>query len=195
MSNKETIQVSGKNPICISFSALVNPQTTSAFLAAITNSVNEGRDEIHVLLSTPGGQVSDGITIYNMIRALPVPVVMYNVGNVNSLGNVVFQSGKRKVAAPSSSFMFHGVGFKIQQGTRMELKELQEKVAALKNDQSLISDIMVKHTKLSSDDVDGLFLNMAFVGAQDALKRGITDEVTEINPPPGMPIQHLLFQG
>lgn len=195
MSNKETIQISGKNPICISFSAFVYPQTASVFLAAITNSVNKGHEEIHVLLSTPGGNVSDGITIYNTIRALPVPVVMYNVGNVNSIGNVVFQSGKRKVAAPSSSFMFHGVGFDIHKETRMELKELQEKVASLKNDQSLISDIMVKHTKLSADDVDELFLNMAFVGAQDALKRGITDEVTEINLPPGLPIQHLLFQG
>ena len=187
-----SIETFGKKPICISFSSLISPKTTPAFIGAMTNAVSNGHDEIHVLLSTSGGTVADGITIYNMVRSLPVRVTMYNVGNVNSIGNVVFQSGARRIAATSSSFMFHGVGFDIQ-NARMELKQLQEKIAGLKNDQSLISEIMVRHTNLSTDDVDWLFLNMGYLSSKEALERGITDEVSDINLPAGMPIQQLIF--
>ena len=191
---KKTIEVSGEKAICISFSSLISPSTTPVFIGALVNAANNGHDEIHVLLSTPGGTVADGITIYNAVRAIPVPIIMYNLGNVNSIGNVVFQAGQRRIAATSSSFMFHGVGFDIK-NTRMEQKQLQEKIGALKNDQSLIAEIMVRHTNLDTAAIDELFLNMAHLSAQEALKRGITDEVTDIHLPQGMPIQQLIFQG
>ena len=64
----------------------------------------------------------------------------------------------------------------------------------IKSDQSLIADIMVRHTKLERDEVDRLFLEMAYLTANEAMKRGITDEVADIHLPKGMPILQLIFQ-
>lgn len=190
----DVIEIGGQKPCCISFNSSIVPATSSPLMGALSNVTNDGYDEIHLFLNTPGGTVPDGIAIHNFILALPVPVVIYNIGTVNSIGNVVYQAGKRKVSAPSSSFMFHGVGFDIT-NARFEMKQLREKVSSLENDQALISEIIVRHTKLSAEDVDKLFLEMAFMSAQDALERGITDEVREINLPSGMPIIQLMFQG
>jgi ATP-dependent Clp protease, protease subunit len=72
---------------------------------------NEGHQEVHLLLTTPGGSVMHGLTIYNVLRALPITLVTHNAGSVNSIGNAVFLAGARRYACPHSTFMFHGVGF------------------------------------------------------------------------------------
>jgi ATP-dependent protease ClpP protease subunit len=111
----------------------------------------------------------------------------------HSIGNVIFQGGKHRVANPTSRFMFHGVGFDIQQA-RFELKELRERSQGIENDQAMIADILVRHTKLSTEDIEKLFLEAAFIRSIDAKDRGIVDEVTDVHLPPGIPIIQLVFQ-
>jgi len=161
--------------------------------STVADAANNAFDEIHLFLSTPGGTVHDGIAIYNIIRALPIPVRTYNMGNVNSIGNVLFQAGRHRICAEASSFMFHGVGFDVHKA-RMELKQLKEQTISIENDQSLIAGIMERHTSLSREDIDDLFLKMAYMSAQDAIERGIADEIRDIRLPPGLPIQQLVFQ-
>ena len=158
----------------------------------MTDSSNSGYDEIHLLLSTPGSTVAEGIALYNMIRALPLRVVTYNFGSVNSIGNVVYQASAKRIAATDSSFMFHGVSIDFD-NTRMDLKHLQERAEGLKIDQSMICDIMVRHTNLNGANTHRLFLEMAYLNVHEALLSGIIDEVKDIHFPPGLPIRHILL--
>lgn len=59
----------------------------------------------------------------------------------------------------------------------------------------MINDILVRHTNLSAEEVEKLFLEAAFIRSLDAKDRGIVDEVIDIHLPPGMPIIQLVFQG
>ncbi len=194
-SNQKTINVKGSNPVCINFVPEINSITVSALSGALAQVVNNNHDEIHLFLSTPGGTVADGIAIYNFIRALPVQTITYNIGQVNSIGNVVDQAGQKRIPSTSSSFMFHGVGVNAQPNMRLELKLLQETAQSIENDQALINAIMVKHTRLSVDDLNTMFLNMAHIRANEALERGLTDEVADFCLPTGIPILPLVFQG
>ena len=190
---QQPIEVTGNQPACISFLSAVSAQTTPVFVGALAKTVNDGHDEIHLLLSSPGGTVSDGVAIYNAIRALPVPVYLYNVGSVNSIANLIFQAGRKRICAPSSSFMFHGVGFDIQ-NTRMELKQLKEKTVSIENDQSIIAGIMHRHTGMTENEINALFLAAEYMKAEEAVKRGIADEIRDIRLPKGMPIYQLIFK-
>ena len=181
-------------PICISFSAPIVDQTVSALMAAFANAVNKKHREIHLFLSTPGGTVSGGITVYNMIRALPVEMRTYNIGNINSIGNVVFQAGTRRFCAPAASFMFHGVGVDLTSNTRLEMRQLQDHIKQIENDQTIITKIIVDRTAMDKDAVNQLFLDMAYIGPEESLQCGITDEVIDVRLPDGMPIQQLIFQ-
>ena len=82
----------------------------------------------------------------------------------------------------------------IHEGFFIDHDGIKERVDLVTNDQSMISDIICQHTKLGRNEVDELFLEMAFVSAQDALKRGIADEVSEVHLPKGLPIKQLIFQ-
>jgi len=182
----------GQRPLGISFCSPISNQTASALMAALAKAANEGHDDLHVLLSTPGGSVADGIASYNFMRALPVPITTYNIGTGDSIGNVVFQGGTYRVASTTSRFMFHGIGFDAQQG-RLELKRLREKTQNIENDQAMIADILVRHTRLSTSDIERLFLEAAFMKSIDARERGIVDAVIDVELPPKMPIVQLVF--
>ena len=185
----------GQSPHAVSFNGPINSHTASVLMGTLANAANEGCDDIHLLLSTPGGQVADGIALYNSIRALHPRITTYNMGAVNSIGNVVYQAADRRVCSTTASFMFHGIGFDIPTATRLELQELREKTKNLESDQASISTIMVRHSNLSTEDVDRLFLEMAFVDADEALKHGITDQVADVRLPPRLPVVQLIFQG
>ena len=190
----ETIEVKGKKPICITFNAPINTATAQALVGAVSKVTNDKFDEVHLFLSTPGGTTSDGIATYHFLRGLPIPLITYNIGSVDSIGNVIYQAGGRKISARASSFMFHGVGVDIS-NARLELKQLRERMEYIQKDQDMISDIIVRHTNLTKEDVNSLFLEMEFMNAEKALERGVTDEVRDIHLPLGMPIMPLIFQG
>lgn len=181
------------NPFYLSFQSQVTDVTGPALIAAIGQQLAKGFDELHLLLSTPGGQVAAGLAIYNLLCALPVAVYTYNVGSVNSIGNVIFLAGSKRIAARTSSFMFHGVGFDVQTA-RFEEKLLKERLTGLQNDQKLIADVIVRHTKMAADDVEKLFLEAAFIGTDEAKRRGIIDDVADIQVPKGAPFLQLVFQ-
>ena len=50
---------------------------------------------IYFLFSSQGGGVNAGITLHNFLTALPVEIVMHNVGSVESIANVIFLAGAK----------------------------------------------------------------------------------------------------
>ena len=182
-----------KKPLHLSFMTEVKPLPVQTFIATLANYLQQGFNELHLLLTTPGGNVREGIALYNVLRALPMSVYTYNVGSVNSIGNVIYLAGSRRYASPTSSFMFHGVGFDIT-NARFEEKNLREKLDGLMNDQGLIADIIIDRTKLSRKDVQKLFLAEAFVRPDDAKAKGIVHSISDIKVPEGATFVQLVFQ-
>jgi hypothetical protein len=74
------------NRVYISFSAEINPNTTESLIATVANVVNQGKAEVYLMISTPGGSVMYGLNVYNVLRAFPVKLITLNVGNVDPIG-------------------------------------------------------------------------------------------------------------
>ena len=180
--------------VYVSFHAEVNQTTAEALLSVIAAQLNEGRRQIHLLLSTPGGSVANGLAIYNTLRAMPLMLTTYNVGTVNSIGNIIYLAGQSRLASRSSSFMFHGVGFDVLHRERFEERNLLEHLDSIRSDQRLISRIISERTGIGAEEADALFLRAAFLAAEEAKTRGIVHEVGDINIPEGVPFLQLVFQ-
>jgi ATP-dependent protease ClpP protease subunit len=178
----------------VSFSAEINPNTTESLIATLATLCNQGATEIHIFLSTPGGSVMHGCTIYNTLRALPVKIVTHNVGNVDSIGNVVFLAGAERYACPQSTFMFHGVGFDLNGQLRLDDKLLRERLNSIEADHKRIADIIGKHTSLQSGDVVQLFTEARTKDAAWAASVGLVNAVSEPQIPKGVPIHSLVFK-
>jgi len=101
----------------VSFSAKIDPTTSQVLVGACSEMVKKGAEEIYLMLSSPGGTVIDGLMLHNTLRALPVKLITHNMGSVNSIANVIFLAEEIRYACPNTSFMFHGVGFDVNQPT------------------------------------------------------------------------------
>jgi ATP-dependent Clp protease protease subunit len=178
----------------ISFSAEINVKTMEALLGVLAQQCSQGVKTIYLLLSTPGGHVNCGITIYNMLRAMPFHLITHNVGNVDSIGNVIFLAGAERYACAHSTFMFHGVGFDIIQPARFEEKTLRERLGSLDADQNRIGGIIKDRTKLNAQKVKRLFFEAQTKDAAYARANGIVHKVRDVKIPAGSPILQLVFQ-
>lgn len=87
----------------IRFLAGVNHVSAEALLRVVDSKLSD-YSRIHLLLSSPGGSVAHGITLYNYLKSIPIEVFTYNIGSVDSIGVVVYCSGDRRLAVNHSRF-------------------------------------------------------------------------------------------
>lgn len=184
----------GADLVYVSFSAEVNPNTTEVLIGAMANCANLGVKKVYLLISTPGGAVMNGMNVYNVLRGMPFDLVTHNVGNVDSIGNVIFLAGKERYATPHSTFMFHGVGLTANGNMRLEEKILREYLGNIQADHKRIGAILAQGSSLSEAEVETLFLEAQTKDAAWAVGRGIVHEVRDVHIPPGTPILSLVFQ-
>ena len=180
--------------VYINFAAEITPQPTETLIATVANLVNQKVPHIYLLLSTPGGSVMHGLTIYNVLMGLPCDLTIHNVGNVDSIGNAIFLAGKHRYACQHSTFMFHGVGFDVPAGMRVEEKFLIERLHSVRADQNRIGQLLRDRTNLDGKAVKKLFREAQTKDANFALGHGIVHEIREVQIPPGGPVISLVFQ-
>src|SRR4051812_47194508 len=81
--------------VYLTFTAEINASTSESLISTLANLANnDDVEEVNLLMSSPGGSVMYGITLYNVLRALPFKLITHNVGNVDSSANTVFLAGE-----------------------------------------------------------------------------------------------------
>jgi ATP-dependent protease ClpP protease subunit len=176
----------------INFHAQINPHTTQNLMAAISQKLMAGTDQFYIMLSTPGGEVASGLTLYNFLRAIPAQVMMHNVGNVDSIGNAIFLAANDRHASPHSTFMFHGVGFDVK-NIRLEEKNARELLHGILADQNRIADIIVERTNIQRGRSRQLFREAKTKNAAEALAVGIIGNIADAAIPAGADILSFVF--
>ena len=178
--------------VYISFNTAINYLTTQHLAAASFDQVAQGATHLYYLFSTPGGLVDPGISVYNILKGLPVETTMHNVGAVESIGNAVFLAGKNRFASPHSTFMFHGVGFDPAQ-QRLEEKFLRERLDSVQALQRKIGGVLKDRTTLKDEEIDELFVEENNRDTDFAMGKGIITEVKDVAIPKGARTIQLVF--
>ena len=188
-----TTELLGANAAYITFSAEINTSTTESLLAVLAQAVTEGYEEVHLLLSTQGGSVMSGMNLYNVMRGLPYHLITHNVGNVDSIGNVVFLAGKQRYACPQTTFTFHGVLYDTGQREIQEERLLQTRLDSVRREHDRIGAIVAERTEISQERAAGFFAEAETINAADAVGLGIVHEIRPITIPAGAAIAALTF--
>jgi ATP-dependent protease ClpP protease subunit len=180
--------------VYLSFSAKINQATTEGLLDACAELANRKTSTIYLMLSTLGGSVINGITLYNTLRALPLKLITHNMAAVNSVGNVVFLAGDERYACPNATFMFHGVGFDVKEQTRFEERRLKEKLESVLSDQRKIGAVIAERTSLQPKEIGALFRQAVTRDPEYARTKGIIHGIRDVEIPPGSTIRQLSFE-
>lgn len=194
MSSQATQPEPPPQRVYVIFTAMINPHTVETLTQALSNIAIQGVPEVYLVLSTPGGDVRSGLTLYNFLKGVPFELIVHNTGNVDSIGNAVFLAGNKRVACQNATFMFHGVGFDQQAG-RYEEKQLREMLENIMSDQRRIGDIIAEHTDLTQDEIQDLFRETQTKTAEFARQRGIVHSISEFHLPARVPVISLVFPG
>lgn len=84
----------------IRFMAPGNSQTVTRLFQIFDAKLKEKVERIHIMLSSPGGSVFHGISLFNFLRGSPIEVYTYNFGSVDSIGVVIFCAGNKRFCVP-----------------------------------------------------------------------------------------------
>jgi ATP-dependent protease ClpP protease subunit len=185
----------GRTPVpttYINFHAGINPHTTQNLMTAVSQKLVAGTTDFYILLSTPGGDVASGLTVYNFLRSVPAALTMHNIGNVDSIGNAIFLAADTRRACAHSTFMFHGVGFDVK-SLRIEEKNARELLHGILANQSRIADIIVERTNIDRRRSRQLFREARTKDATAALAGGIVHEIADPAIPAGADIVSFVF--
>jgi len=169
----------------VHFSRDINPQNTHELIAALRGVANSQDRDVTLLVNSNGGNVLAGIHAHNMILALPINLTTHNVGNVDSIANVIFLAGASRLASPPSTFMFHSVGIDQPGPIRLEERNLRQVLDSVVADNKRIGGIIANRTNLTARRAGALFREQRTHDAQWALGHGFIQQIAVPQLPPG----------
>jgi ATP-dependent protease ClpP protease subunit len=172
--------------IYAAFSGQILGETVTRFVSGMTTAANGIVKRAHVLFHTSGGNVGDGITLYNFFRSLPFELILYNPGIVASIGVISYLGAHRRIVTEHGLFMIHRTQVPFSAGT--PARRVQTIVDSAFLDDERIEAILRKHLKMPDDmwkrfDSDDLY----FSGKQ-GVEYSFADAVGESSPPAGQRI-------
>lgn len=130
---------------------------------------------IKVRINSDGGEVFDGIAIYNALKRHQAKVTVEVYGIAASIASIIAMAGD-KVVMPSNTFMFIHDPLAVVIGDADDMRDTADSLEKIAG--ALQSTYMVKTGK-SADDVRKWMTNDTWFSAQEAVEAGLADEVTD----------------
>jgi ATP-dependent Clp protease protease subunit len=168
------------------FSDQINQASVQRIFQNLALATNAGVKHAHILFHSTGGLVPDGIALYNLFRALPIELTLYNPGSVQSIAVIAYLGAKHRKASANATFQIHRTIF-TSQAARADQLEVLAEVTHL--DDVRTEGILRAHLKLSDKDWDKFDrAGLMVFSAQDAVKIQMADELADFSPPQGAKI-------
>lgn len=133
-----------ENRKIIRFLAEVNQQSANALIGVVENLIRNKTKNILLLISSPGGSVFHGVSVYNFLKRAPVNIETCNFGSVDSIASVIYCAGSKRYCVPNARFLIHSISFNIQGNASFDEKKLNEVISSLKIDRENIAKIIEK---------------------------------------------------
>jgi ATP-dependent Clp protease protease subunit len=161
----------------IRFMAPVIPQTADSLFRIVDKKFKEKAERIHLMISSPGGSVFHGLSIYNFLKGSPMEIYTYNFASVDSIGVIMFCAGNRRFSVPHARFLIHGVQVNFQGNLSLDEKGLEEKLKGLQIDYQNIARVISDTTQKAAHKVQEDMNNRTTLNPQEAKDYGLVHEI------------------
>ncbi len=163
--------------IYIRFIAPVVPETTDQLFQFVDNALRNKYKRINLLLSSPGGSVFHGLSIYNFLKGIPVEIFTYNFGTVDSIGIVIYSAGQKRFSVPHARFLIHGVRFNFSGNASFDDKQIEEHLKSLRIDQENIARVIADTTGKPLHKIEEDMNNRTTLNPSQAKDYGLVHEI------------------
>jgi ATP-dependent Clp protease protease subunit len=136
--------------------------------------------DIHLYINSPGGSVSAGLAIYDIMQFVKCDVSTYCIGMAASMGSLLLCAGAngKRFILPHSRVMIHQPHI-MGGGISGQVSDIEIHAREMINTKRRLTEIYVKHT---GKDFEALTLAMdrdKYMSAEDAQSFGLVDKVVE----------------
>ncbi|WII70854.1 ATP-dependent Clp protease proteolytic subunit [Bdellovibrio sp. 22V] len=169
-----------KDRIIILGTAINDDVANSIVAQLLFLEVNDPNKDIHLYINSPGGSVSSGLAIYDVMQFVRCDVATYCMGMAASMGSFLLMAGAqgKRYSMPNSRILLHqphlgdgGIGGQV---TDIEI-HAKELVRMKKK----MTEIYATHTGKSADHLAGIMERDYYMSAEDAKSFGLIDHVVE----------------
>lgn len=130
-----------------------------------------GPRDVTVNINSPGGDVFEGIAIYNLLRDHPYQVTVRVVGLAASAASIVAMSGDRIEMARASFMMIHNV-WVLAIGNRNDLREIADWIEPFDD---ALADVYATRTGMEKKAVAKLMDKETWMNGSQAIDNGFAD--------------------
>lgn len=155
---------------------VVNDQIANAIIAQLLFLESEDQEkEIYMYINSPGGSVSAGLGIYDIMQYVTCPVSTFCTGMAASMGALLLAGGAagRRHALPNSRIMIHQPLGGIQ-GQASDIEIHANEIIRMKK---VLNGILAEHTGKSLEEISKHTDRDNFMSAEEAKNYGIIDTV------------------
>ncbi len=175
------------------FAPVINP-TINALMNALDQKLRVGQRSFILLISSPGGDVFHGLTMYNYLKGIPADITTHNFGSVDSIGVVLYCGGSHRFSVPTARFLLHGVSAQFPQPISLEEQQLEERLKGLRIDLQNIAKVIAATTGKHQDEVVQAMLDRTALNPEEARAWGLVHEIKAELFPPGAEVISIHYQ-
>lgn len=134
--------------------------------------------EITMFINSPGGEVSSGLALYDVMKALKCPIRTICIGLAASMAALLFISGNERDMLPHARVMIHdpmitgGIG-----GSALKIKSISED---LMKTREITGEILAKHSGRSLEEIFEKTATDSYFDAQEAIAYGLADNIIDV---------------
>lgn len=153
----------------------VNDEMANNFVSCILH-LSETSEPIDIILSGPGGSVSAGLVIYDILQELKgkVPVSVYVTSTAASMNAIILAGAEHRYCLPSSRIMIHQPLINSLGGSASSVKQVSDSLLQTKD---RINKILSEHTGKTLEEIDNATSYDHWFTAEEAIEFGLVDEI------------------
>lgn len=133
---------------------------------------------IQLYINSPGGEITSGLLIYDVLQAMTKDVDLYCLGMAASMAAVILASGEKghRHILPHSRVMIHeplisrSVG-----GSATSIQHLSESIMDTKR---LVNELLARHVCKTQEEIDEATSFDNYMNAEESVAFGICDDIT-----------------
>lgn len=130
---------------------------------------------INVHINSYGGEVAEGLAIYNVLKNHDAEITTYCDGFACSIASVIFMAGAKRVMNPASLLMIHNPWM----GARGNANALRKAADDLDVIESAVVEAYKSHVNLSDNELKSKLDSETWITPDEAIEWGFATEKTE----------------
>ena len=132
--------------------------------------------EIKFYINSPGGEVTSGLCLYDVIRKCKAPVTTICTGTAASMGAILFMAGEKRIMFQDARVMIHdpSMCFGMQNAKVGYVQDVLDDLMKLKK---RLAGILAERSGRKIEEIYKKTCVDTFFSAKEALKFGLATEI------------------